>query len=1117
MTTHPTNRLCLAMIYSLISFLARGAVAAEDERPEPMEPRVVEASNEAAESMVGIHVRDDWAIQLFAAEPEVANIVALDVDHRGRVFVCESFRQNQGVTDNRHHDQRWLLADLASQTVEDRIDYHRRLLGDAVITYSKQEDRLRRLEDTDGDGKIDRSVVVADGFNGLEEGTGAGVLVRGDDIYYACIPKLWKFLDSDDDGEADERAVLSDGYGVRVAYRGHDLHGLVMGPDGRLYFSMGDRGYHVTTDDGRLLADPDSGAVFRCEMDGTGLEVYATGLRNPQELAFNDLGDLFSVDNNSDSGDKARIIHILEGGDSGWRMHYQYLPDRGPFNRENIWKPFHHEQPAYLVPPVANLADGPSGLAYYPGSGFGKQLKETFLICDFRGSPAQSGIRSFRLAPNGAFYQLIEDSKPIWNVLATDVTFGPDGAIYFSDWVDGWGGLGKGRVYRVTSPDSGDRSVVVEVKQLLESDWTSRTVAQLSVDLGHVDRRVRLETQWELARRCEAEVLVAIANDFNVKWIARLHAIWGADQIARCDDPKRSQVLNSLRRLLHDDVATIRAAAAKVAGERADAKAASELREMLSDESARVRYFAAISLGNLRDTTSFSAIVKLLAANDNSDPAIRHAGVRFFSRLDDPTKVVRLASHANESVRRAAVVALRRLQSHDLTKFLSDPSPLVVLEAARAIYDLPIPCALESLAALIEEESDQTELTRRVLNANYRLGTAEAAAKLAEFSGRASASVAMRIEALSLLEDWSDPDPRDRVINAYRPLKSRPADDASEAISSQIDGLMASEESVREKVIIVAAALGVRKIIPLLIQHIDDTDLNPTIRATAIRALARLDEKRAVSFARKVDVFQATKLVATALSVLAEFDGKGSLPKFIEATQSQNMEVRQIGWDILAENDQPEATATIGCGVEAYLDGTLPADVQLNVLEAANGKIDDKLRESLHEHDRILAEADALAPWLISLEGGIASKGRKLFFEKTELSCVRCHQVDRVGGSVGPILNSVGKAKDRRYLLESICLPDAQITKGFETTVIANDSGQVFAGIVNSDNQDYVELLQNDGSLKRIPTDEIEVRRKGKSSMPEGLAKFMTARELRDLVAYLASLQFDPNTDEKSE
>ena len=444
MPTSKAGPLCIAFALSLLLWM--GASGADEfTQPEPLDPEIAEASGEGREAMAGIRLPEGWQIELFAAEPDVANVVAFDIDHRGRIYVCESYRQDRGVTDNRAHDEQWVLADLAAETVQDRIDYHKRLLGDAAITYAQHDDRIRRIEDTDGDGRVDHSVIFANGFHGLEEGTGAGVLARGNDAYFTCIPKLWKLIDKEGDGIADERVVLSDGYGVRVAFRGHDLHGLLIGPDGRLYFSIGDRGYHITTADGRVLANPESGAVFRCELDGTGLEVFATGMRNPQELAFNDLGDLFSVDNNSDSGDKARIIQILEDGDSGWRMHYQYLPDRGPFNRERIWEPFHPEQPAYIVPPIANLTDGPSGLAFYPGTGFGDFLKNTFLICDFRGGPANSGIRSFTLDPDGAFHKLAQDSDPIWTVLATDLAFGPDGSLYVSDWVDGWTGLGKGK------------------------------------------------------------------------------------------------------------------------------------------------------------------------------------------------------------------------------------------------------------------------------------------------------------------------------------------------------------------------------------------------------------------------------------------------------------------------------------------------------------------------------------------------------------------------------------------------------------------------------------------------------------------------------------------------
>ena len=117
------------------------------------------------------------------------------------------------------------------------------------------------------------------------------------------------------------------------------------------------------------LALPNTGAVLRCNPDGSELEIFATGLRNPQELAFDEYGNLFTADNNSDSGDKARWVHVVEGGNSGWLMSYQYLPDRGPWNREKLWQPQHEGQPAYIIPPVANIADGTVSVWFGTGDG----------------------------------------------------------------------------------------------------------------------------------------------------------------------------------------------------------------------------------------------------------------------------------------------------------------------------------------------------------------------------------------------------------------------------------------------------------------------------------------------------------------------------------------------------------------------------------------------------------------------------------------------------------------------------------------------------------------------------------------------------------------------------
>jgi quinoprotein glucose dehydrogenase len=1069
----------------------------------------VGTSDEGKLAMGSFRKPQGWEVSLFAAEPELANPVALAVDNRGRVFVCESFRQDRGVTDNRKHDKEWLLADLSAETVQDRIDYHRRLLGTEAEEYTAHDDQIRLLEDTDGDRVADRASVFASGFNRIEEGTGAGVLARGHDVYYTCIPNLWLLSDEDLDGRAEQRRSLHTGYGVRVAFRGHDSHGLIVGPDGRLYFSIGDRGYNIQTDDGQLK-NIESGAVLRCELDGSGLEVYATGLRNPQELAFDDYGYLFTGDNNSDSGDKARWVQVMQGGDSGWRMMYQYLPDRGPFNRERIWEPYSASTPAYVVPPIANIGDGPSGLTCYPGTGLSGDFANCFFLADFRGGASNSGIRLIRVEPRGAFWEVVRSEELIWNILATDVDFGPDGALWICDWVNGWIGEGKGRIYRFFDSAAQNEDVVREVEQLLAAGFSKLSSASLTELLTHADRRVRLEAQWELATRGDIDGFIATLANTRLGTFGRLHSIWGLGHTARRHQDQRNAIEPIIAQALQDSDLDVRAAAASVVGDLRWSNLSANLLPLLQDSEPRVQYAACLAVGRLGAEQSLTAIVDILEENDNRDPGLRHAGIMALAGIPELASIVELSRHTSPAVRQAAVVALRKRQSPQVVEFLNDQDASVQLEAARAIHDVPeLHSELPELAGLAPRSDGALvadALAHRILNANFRLGGMAAAEKIATFAANPQNSSAMRMEAIAMLGDWANPAPLDRVMNRFAPLEPRASTDAVSAFSDRLAGIMDGSDDILSRVIESAVALKLPAASKTLSQFATNTKQSPELRRNALAGLVQMEPNLQLSVLRLLLDDKEPLVRAQALTAFAEREPDQAMPFLARAIHSTESTERQAAWDILDEVENEQATQLIEQGLADYIAGRQPTDVWLNVIEASEGRVSEELSDSLFKYEQQLAVEDSLAPYRDCVFGGDPQAGRKLFFTKTELSCVRCHQVDGEGGAVGPDLSQIGKAKDSRYLLESIVDPDAKIAENFETVVLLTEDNQVITGILKREDEQLVELIDAQGTILQIDPDTIVSRKKGKSAMPVDLLKGITRRELRDLVAYLATL-----------
>ncbi|MBX2850438.1 MAG: HEAT repeat domain-containing protein [Phycisphaeraceae bacterium] len=1008
--------------------------------------------------------------------------VAIDIAPNGDIYVAEGSRAGKGVIDNRDSGLRksnGVINDLQKTSVEDRLEQIKMLTEGGFYppdTFTKNADRVRLVKDTDGDGKADASSIFADNFNEPLDGIASGVLYHEGKVYLTNIPHLWLLEDKDGDGDADkttggERTSLSYGYGIRWAFYGHDMHGLIKGPDGRIYFSIGDRGYNVTTKEGKHLYGPDRGAVFRMWPDGSGLEVYFEGLRNPQELAFDNYGNLFTGDNNSDAGDKARFAYLPEGGDAGWRQDVQSLKDRGPWNREFMWHPRKPKddlsQPAWIIPPLANVGRGPSGLTHYPGTGDVFPSNGSFLMCDY---PA--GVRHVHVKPDGAMFKVVEDSKlPTEGSTITDVTWGYDGRLYLSDWGGGWKPNPNGYIKTMINAKAHEEQakVIAEVKALFADGFENLGDGKLLELLGHQDQRVRLNAQWEITERPVEERLWGILTDYDQPEFVRLHALWAFGMKA-LNDPI-NEVFQIIPTALNDPSPNVRAQAARILGELKFEPSALDIDELLLDSSAIVQYHAAIALGKVGSDNNIGSLLDLLDINNNDDVAIRHAASYGLSLIGDAEEIVIQMKRRGSAARLGAVLALRHLDSPLLADFLNDEDPMVAAEAARAIYDKRVMDAMPALAALsdtLPADRMSEPVMRRVIEANVRLADQASATRLARLAANPNAPKAWRLLALTELDGWGKPRDREGVWGAWWPRETQSMAEAMSAVLSNFDTILANTQGKAQDLArsIVINQYTVDEIESLAL----NTEESPGLRAGAANALIDKDRSKGEQAAKAILAEQGTRpeLLIPVRALLLPIDQAAAIASYLDAYESGELIEQQDAIRKLGPLKHEKAQALIASLAPQLVKGELPASLRLDVFEVLeqNKHLPPEIRIAATQYKQqhsIQTESPFIRDAVTT--GGSVERGKEVFFHHQGAGCTQCHRLDNEE-SQGPNLSGIGAARDMDYLYTSVVLPNADILSGY----------------VNENNQSNMK-----------PMNEV-----------------LSPMELRDVLAYLASLKSDP-------
>ncbi len=1045
----------------------------------------------------------------WARGPAVANGVGLSLDDHGRAYVTTAARRKQSSLDIRHH-QDLVKQDLSWQTVEDRRQFYRSYLDGQKWLPDRnddgkrdwrdltvQKDTVTLVTDRDGDG-TGESIRVFDEYHSEVTGIAAGVLALGSDLFVAVEPDFLRYTDEDGDGIPERETLVTTGLQVHMGQGGHNLSGVALGPDGRVYWSLADKGHHVITKEGRTYHRPNSGAIFRCEMDGTQVERYSTGERNAQELAFDDHGNLFSMDNDGDyPGEMERALYITEGSEHGWRLNWQWLRKQdftkisgldayNPWMEERLYLPDHETHAAYLTPTLGNFGPGPCGFTKNPGTALSAELTDCFFMTN-----QQSQVRVFKFHPKGAFFSFEELAPMKGGVNNTGLAIGPDGALYAASY-----GGNRGSIFRFDVGEGDRHPLRAETQRILASRSETAAADTLVAWLDHPDQRVRLKGQFELVRRGETDRLGSALREDAATLLGRLHAIWGIGQLAR-REPQWHSLLEAAWKSGEEE---LMAQAAKVLGEIPggveiiDREARGFLVTGLDHSSARVPFFCAIAVGRLGDRQAAPAVIELLASRGASDAYLRHAAVMGLAGTLTSAQLAELHDHSSRAVRLGAIVALRRQAAPEVAAFLDDRDELLLLEAARAIHDdQSIAEALPELSALLDRQGLQSEaLMRRVINAAFRDGSATSLGRLVRYLKQGEGTVKLRRTALASILWWSQPPVLDPVEGRYR--KHAPRDSA------------VADQAVAE---LKSAIVDDRDLLEVL--------LNGVVERGQAQWLEGLDGEEALAWPEAHQALYLEALAKTKSPHLKEVVERG--------LDSSHAGVREKAREHASAAGVPLVDVLI-----AVLDDPSPAGQGKAVLQLA--KLDGPRAEAkLEELAARYRAGEAEPAWKLELwqaatskglelpetsdrleYGGDPKRGRKLVMEHAAAQCVRCHQIGREAKKIaqatvgiGPDLTQIGGKRDRAHLVASLMTPTSEISEGYGTILLTTEDGTEIAGVLSKKTESEWVVTLPEGNNRSIDPQDVREHTLTSAMPPVGL--LMKPEEIRDVVSYLATLK----------
>lgn len=982
---------------------------------------------------------DGLSLSLFASEPMVTNPTSLVVDAQGRIWVTEiaAYRVNG-----------------AGGSQKPRVD------------------RIKVLEDTDGDGTADEAHVFYEGLMAP-----MSLAVAGQYVYVAESPYLYIFEDKNQDLVADgPPRILLEGFG---GYNDDQaLHGLALGPDHKLYMTQGDLTFDVTGPDGRHVKH-DVGAVLRCEMDGSQLEVLAWDLKNPIEVAVDSFGNSWFSGNDDDGQQMCRLDLVLDGGYYGWRSWNVYGDRRRIYGSGSVahW----HTNEIGVIPPIQITGAGsPCGKLFIEHDFFGKRFQGSLLQVD----PGPRMIRAYHLTSSGAAYAARGENfvaneqdtyfRPI------DAALAPDGKLYVCDWYDG--GVGghayddptRGRVYCVESTDATVHAAIAR-DTAMDLPRALRGLANPNLDQQFQARDFLLRHGERFAPQ-----LVPFLTGSDPYVAAR--AVWVLDRMG-------SGARRNVVALLGSNDDLMRSLAVRVL-RRHGAMYEQHLLSLVHDPSTEVRRELMLAIRDLRSPEADAALIALARQWDGEDryyletigiaargvtgqaidrfPTFR--GTYDIMQIRDTRRMQlmfdTLIRHNQDPIDTKAIALTRLLRPASAEAYLLErlKQEGVAPESQALIVSLLKPIsgldAGRDLLRFVDNPDVSPNLRRlslATLGRNLKTGWAALREdpRYQPAVQRALDTPALRAEALALLEDEIPDWARASLVRL-----------ASSADVTDHDRITALQR---------LAELPDRQDHLWLLPLARDRTVSPTVQNALLGVLAkRLHSPSLIVLLRDSDVSEQTRL----------------------------MLVERLG----------ETTTGALWLLQAIRSQELPGNLRARVLAIGSAHVDTHVRilfsDLLPERKRPQTLGSVINRDEVLLLPGDVARGARVF-HSTSAACSRCHQVDTQGRDVGPSLSVIGRKLGSEAMFDAIVTPSAAVSPGYATSIVRTDDGRVFAGFLTRDEQSgQVHIKQSDGSSISIPNHTIEKIVNNKLSlMPEQLAGSMTAQDLADLIAYLLSLK----------